>query len=105
MTQAQAEEEFAQRDYEQMLADSAEKRQLDSKSLTEKDDAKASMESDVQASKEAKSASASEMMATDKYLSNLHGECDFLLQYWEQRSEARTGEIEALKSAKNILSG
>merc|ERR1719310_1713967 len=88
-----------------MLQDSADKRALDTKSLTEKNVAKASMEVDVQASKEAKAASASEMMATDKYLSNLHGECDFLLQYWDVRSEARTGEIEALKNAKNILNG
>merc|ERR1719327_1161453 len=105
MTQASTEEKLAQKDYEEMLQDSSEKRALDSKSLTEKHVARASMEADVQASKEAKSASASEMMATDKYLSNLHGECDFLLQYFDVRSQARTGEIEALQNAKNVLSG
>jgi len=59
----------------------------------------------IVASKKAKAATTSELMATDKYLANLHGECDFLLQYWEVRSEARTGEIEALKNAKNVLKG
>merc|ERR1719324_921282 len=105
MTQAETEEKLAQKDYEEMLKDSADKRALDSTSLTEKHVAKASMEADVQASKDAKSATTSEMMATDKYLSDLHGECDFLLQYWDVRSQARTGEIEALQNAKNVLNG
>jgi len=105
MTQAKAEEDYAQKDYEEMLTDSTDKRALDSKSLTEKNVAKAGMEADVQASKKAKSATASELMATDKYLANLHGECDFLLQYWDVRSQARKGEIEALKNAQSILNG
>ena len=35
----------------------------------------------------------------------LHGECDWLLQYYDLRKTARTEETENLFSAKAILSG
>merc|ERR1712194_203799 len=33
-----------------------------------------------------------ELMATDKYISSLHAECDWLVQYFDVRKEARAGE-------------
>merc|ERR1719375_893396 len=48
------EEEEAQKDYEEMMAESAAKRAADSKSLTEKDSQKADLEGDLQAAKDAK---------------------------------------------------
>jgi FtsZ-binding cell division protein ZapB len=105
MQEAQHEEKESQKDYEQMLQDSAEKRALDQQSLTDKNIAKASMEADVESSKEAKSSAGTELMATEKYISSLHGECDFLLQYFDVRKEARTGEVDALVNAKSVLSG
>jgi len=105
MTEAQAAEADAQKDYEQMLKDSADKRSLDSKALTDKNIAKASMEADLEASKEAKEASGQELMATDKYIASLHAECDWLLQYFDVRKEARTSEVDSLINAKNVLSG
>jgi chromosome segregation ATPase len=105
MQEAEFEEKESQKDYEQMLQDSADKRALDSKALTDKNIAKASMESDVEASKEAKSSTGTELMATDKYLSSLHGECDFLLKFFDVRKEARTGEVDALVNAKSVLLG
>ena len=44
-------------------------------------------------------------MATEKYISSLHGECDWLLQYFDVRKTARTDEIDSLTKAKAILSG
>jgi hypothetical protein len=44
-------------------------------------------------------------MATEKYIGNLHGECDWLLKYFDVRKEARTGEIDALGKAKAVLNG
>merc|ERR1719502_31213 len=40
-----------------------------------------------------------------KYDSDLHGECDYILQNFDVRQEARQQEIEALQQAKSILSG
>jgi len=105
MTEAEVGEKDAQADYEEMLKDSAEKRATDSKALTEKTSAKAGLESDLEADKEEKGSTVKELMATESYISSLHGECDWLIQYFEVRKEARTSEIESLGSAKAVLSG
>jgi len=105
MQEAEGAEKNAQGDYEQMLNDSADKRARDSKALTHKTGAKAGMESDLESHKEAKDSTTKELMATEQYISSLHGECDWLLQYFDVRKSARTGEIEALTNAKAVLSG
>jgi chromosome segregation ATPase len=105
MSEAEETEKDAQSDYERMLNDAAEKRATDSKALTEKSSAKGTLESDIQAGKDAKLSSTKELMATDEYLGSLHSECDWLLQYFDVRAEARTSEIEGLGKAKSILSG
>merc|ERR1711957_401082 len=46
-----------------------------------------------------------ELMETDKYLSTLHADCDFLIKYYDMRKEARTGEIDAMGKAKDVLNG
>merc|ERR1719454_1610086 len=88
-----------------MMNDSAEKRAMDSKALADKEGAKASTEESLQANKESKTGTTKELMAVHEYISSLHGECDWLLKYFDVRKEARTSEIEALKSAKGVLSG
>jgi len=105
MTEAETDEKDSQASYEQMMKDSAEKRTTDSKALTEKGGAKADTEAALQASIDHKADAEKELMATAKYISSLHGECDWLLQYFDARKEARTGEIDSLKKAKAVLSG
>lgn len=105
MIEAKATEKDAQADYEQMLKDSAEKRALDGKALTEKNAAKAGLQSDVESDTDEKGSAVKELMATEQYISSLHAECDWLLQYFDTRKEARTSEIESLSTAKSVLSG
>jgi septal ring factor EnvC (AmiA/AmiB activator) len=105
MTEAKATEENAQADYEQTMSDSASKRATDSKSLADKQKAKAETTADMEANTEEKAATTKTLMATLEYIQSLHAECDWLLQYFEVRKEARTGEIESLKNAKSVLSG
>merc|ERR1711870_31604 len=105
MNEAKTEEKDAQSDYEQMMGDSAAKRTADSKSLTEKGSAKADTEAQLQAHAEAKAAGGKELMATMKYIASVHSECDWLLQYFDVRKEARAGEVDSLKNAKAVLSG
>merc|ERR1712187_128112 len=93
------------KDYETMMKESAEKRTADSKLLAEKESAKADTEAELQAQTEGKAAAGKELMATLKYISSLHSECDWLLQYFDVRKEARTGEIDAIVKAKAVLSG
>merc|ERR550537_1614784 len=53
ITQAKLEEKDAQEDYEKYMKDSSDKRAEDSKSLTDKEAAKAEIESEIQAHKDA----------------------------------------------------
>ena len=105
MTEAKTEEKDGQADYETMMKESAEKRVTDSKSLSDKQGAKADTEkalSDLSGEKKDKT---SELFATLKYIQSLHTECDWLLQYYDMREKARTGEIDSLTKAKAVLSG
>merc|ERR1719263_893744 len=105
MTTAGAEEKDAQEDYEKTMSDSAEKRATDTKSIGEKEGAKADMQSALTAHGEELKSQKKEMMATLEVISALHGECDWLIQYFDVRKEARTNEIGALTKAKAVLSG
>jgi hypothetical protein len=105
MTEATTGEKEAQADYETMMKDSAAKRVQDSKSLAEKGSAKANAEGDLQAHSEAEKAATKEHMATLEYEAGLHAECDWLLQYFDVRKEARAGEVDSLIKAKAVLSG
>jgi len=105
MTEATTAEKDAQADYEQLMKDSAAKRTMDSNALAEKGSSKADTEAELQAHESHKAAEGKELMATMAYISSLHAECDWLLQYFDVRKEARAGEVESLKRAKAVLSG
>merc|ERR1719174_1350735 len=105
MQTATVDEEDAQAEYEKMMADSAEKRRVDSESLADKESAKADLESKALKLKEEETATMKEVLGTAETLKNLHLECDWLLSNFEVRKEARAGEIDALKKAKAVLSG
>merc|ERR1719468_859168 len=87
------------------MADSAEKRRVDSKNLADKESTKADLESQSLKLKEEETATMKEVLATAETLKNLHMECDWLVSNFEGRKEARAGEVDALKKAKAVLSG
>merc|ERR1719364_250756 len=87
------------------MADSAAKRAEDSKTLASKVEMKAATEVALQEHEAAHQAAAAEHMATLEYEASLHAECDWLLKYFEVRKEARAGEVDSLKKAKDVLSG
>merc|ERR1719240_1245226 len=105
MTEAEVEEKDAQEDYEKYMKDSADKRAEDTKALTDKGLAKADMETELQALTDTKTATEEELSATKDYINTLHADCDFLLEYYEERKTARAGEIDAIGKAKAVLSG
>jgi peptidoglycan hydrolase CwlO-like protein len=105
MQESEVEEKNDQADYETMIEDSANKRAADSKSLAEKQGAKADTEAALVASEGEKKSKMAEAMANAKYISDLHQECDWLLSNFDVRKEARAGEIDSLKKAKAVLSG
>jgi len=105
MTEAETEEKLAQEEYEELMADSAEKRAADSKSLSDKEALKGDTADELVKMKDEHKSTVKELMATEEYISQLHAECDWLIQYFDVRKEARTGEIDALTKAKAVLSG
>jgi len=105
LAEAEVNEKDAQSDYETLMAESATKRADDSKSMSDKTASKASMEEALENEQDSKAATGKELMATLKYIHSLHGECDWLLKYYDARSEAREGELDALGKAKAVLNG
>jgi len=105
MTEAETEEKEAQSEYEVLMADSAKKRADDSKTMADKESVKAQTEVDLQGYKAGKLSAFKEHQATMEYIASLHAECDWLIQFFDVRKEARNGEIKSLTDAKAVLSG
>jgi len=105
LQEAEMNEKDAQSDYEEMMAESATKRADDSKSISDKTASKASEEEALEKEQDTKAATGKELMATLEYIHSLHGECDWLLKYFDARKEARDGELDALGKAKAVLNG
>jgi predicted nucleic acid-binding Zn-ribbon protein len=99
------EEEDAQDDYEKFMADAKEKRAADSKSMSDAEGTLAETDEQMVTDKGTLKDKETELMETDKYLSTLHADCDFLIKYYDMRKEARTGEIDAMGKAKDVLNG
>merc|ERR1719158_1155693 len=87
------------------MKDASEKRASDSQAVADKTKQKAETEASLEANAEEKAATTKTLMATLEHIQSLHAECDWLLQYFQVRKEARAGETESLKTAKSVLSG
>merc|ERR1719463_335855 len=87
MTEAETTEKDDQADYETMMKDSAAKRAEDSKALADKEAALADMEASLASSKDTLASTQKELGATLQYISSLHAECDWLIQYFDVRKE------------------
>lgn len=105
MTETETNEKLAQENYEEMMADSSAKRASDTKSAAEKSAALADAESMVVNKGQTLTSTQKELMATHEYIGQLHGECDWILKFFDVRAQARLGEIDALGKAKAVLSG
>merc|ERR1719182_929753 len=101
----ETDEKNAQEDYEGFMRDSAEKRATDSKALTDKEGYLAEAETELLDNQEGLKDSQHTQMGVERYIMELHQECDFLLKYYSVRKDARAGEVDALKNAKAVLSG
>merc|ERR1719231_821424 len=88
-----------------MMKDSAAKRADDSKALANKEKTLADLEAGVQSAQDDKTSTQKELTATLQYIQSLHAECDWLIQYFDVRKEARDSEIDALGKAKAVHSG
>jgi chromosome segregation ATPase len=105
ITEAEVSEKDAQADYEQFMSDSQKKKAEDSKAIEEKQSARAEIAASLETSKSENVATKKELAATLEVIASLHSECDWLLQNFDVRKEARSGEMDSLAKAKAVLSG
>merc|ERR1719379_2592793 len=105
MKDAEYEEKTAQKDYAELMADSQANRAADSKALVSAETTKAEVEAKLMTSKETRAATAQDLKLAGNTIKELHVSCDFILENYDLRKEARTNEIESLKNAKAVLAG
>jgi len=98
-------EEMAQKDYENLMSASQKTRATNAKSITEKESAKAEWSEKIENSKTSQASTTDALMKLNEYISGLHASCDFLIDNYSMRKEARANESEGLKNAKAVLSG
>merc|ERR1719426_267352 len=98
-------EKDSQSDYEKFMKDAGDQRAEDSESMEHKEASKAALEEELLSNQEALKEAKYELMDTEKYVADLHSECDWLLKMYSLRKEARTKESEALANAKDVLNG
>merc|ERR1719453_2142686 len=96
----EVDEKNAQEEYEEFMQGSSAKRAADAKSISERESAKAGLESGVVEAEEKHKATMQAAMAKGEYIRDLHSECDWLLANYEVRKTARAGEVDSLKKAK-----
>jgi len=105
ITEAEHEEETAQKDYERLMSDSQASRAKMVEGITAKEAAKAELDSNIVATKDKKASQETDLANVKQYLVELHAQCDFIVENYDMRKAARENEVEGLKNAKSVLSG
>merc|ERR1719335_1970927 len=98
LTEAERAEEMAQKDYENLMAASQKTRATNAESITEKESASAEWSEKIENAKTDKASTTEALAKLAEYIAGLHGSCDFLMENYDARKEARTTEIEGLKN-------
>jgi hypothetical protein len=105
ITTSRHEEDTAQKDYERLMSDSQKSRATMVESITTKESAKAELDSGIVSTKEKLASQETQLANIKQGLAELHSQCDFLIENYDLRKEARANEIEGLKNAKSVLNG
>merc|ERR1719311_744388 len=105
LTEGEHAEEMAQKDYENLMASSQKTRATNAESITEKESASAEWTEKIENAKTEQASTTEALAKVKEYIAGLHSSCDFLVENYGARKEARTNEVEGLKNAKAVLSG
>merc|ERR1719198_771552 len=98
-------EQDAQSAYEMFMKDSNKSIKQSLKSNVNMGEDKAKAEEALSRDETDLSATMKTLESLNAELGDLHNSCDFVLNNFSQRQEARAQEMDALREAKNILSG
>merc|ERR1719472_96499 len=105
ITESKHEEDTAQADYERLMEESQATRAQNVESITSDEAAKADLDTNIESTKGKKASQEAELSNIKQYITQLHANCDFLVENYDLRKAARVNEIESLKNAKSVLSG
>merc|ERR1719265_1964850 len=89
---AENDEKAAQTEYEELMADSATTRAQNAQSITDKEASRATLETKLAEAEESKALSTESLEDIGMTINHLHTQCDFLLQNYDARKEARSAE-------------
>eukprot|EP00747_Dinoflagellata_sp_TGD_P142095 gnl/TRDRNA2_/TRDRNA2_176204_c8_seq37.p1 gnl/TRDRNA2_/TRDRNA2_176204_c8~~gnl/TRDRNA2_/TRDRNA2_176204_c8_seq37.p1 ORF type:complete len:739 (+),score=268.30 gnl/TRDRNA2_/TRDRNA2_176204_c8_seq37:64-2280(+) len=98
-------ESEAQKAYETLIADTNDSIKNLSAEIMSKTEEKSQAKKDHVNTESELMDTVSELEDLAKLSANVHSECDYVLKNFDARQNARAGEVEALKEAKQILSG
>jgi len=100
-----ASEEDSQAAYENFMKDSNKFIIKATQSISDMTESKAKAEQDLVMAKTDLKGTMTELFGLHEESGDLHKSCDFLINNFELRQKARSAEMDALREAKNILSG
>jgi hypothetical protein len=103
MAQAKFDEKTAQGEYVELMAESQVSRAEDLKSIVNKKAAKSELEEKLVEAKEQRTMAFDELNNAHKYVAELHSSCDFIVENFDLRKEARANEMESLKAARAVM--
>merc|ERR1719261_924134 len=103
--QAIASEQDSQTAYENFMKDSNKGIAHEQKSQADMEGARATAKEELSAAETDFKATMGELEDLDQTNNDLHKSCDYILKNFDARQAARAAEMDALREAKNILSG
>jgi hypothetical protein len=98
-------EQKSQEDYASYVAATTASIEADREAIAENEKQVASTKSEKSETEEAQLANQASLDKLAELLSGLHGQCDFILKYFDIRQKSRAEEMDAIGEAKAILSG
>jgi len=105
MLEARMDENSSQKGYGKLMGDSQQTRAENTKSITNKQAGKAELNVKLETTKQSHRDAKEDLSIVQSYIDDLHGKCDFLLENYDMRKEARAAEVESLNNAKSTLQG
>merc|ERR1719269_475915 len=105
LTSSENEEKTSQKDYERLMAVSQASRSQNVASITDKESAKADMDTAVENTKAKLDSQQASLADIKQYILQLHAKCDFIIDNYDLRKAARENELTSLANAKATLSG
>jgi len=98
-------EQKSQKEYGDYVAATTASIQADRVAIAEKEKQLTGTESEKSETEEAQLGNQASLDKLGELLANYHGQCDFILKYFDIRQTSRAEEVDAIEEAKAILSG